>query len=536
MKRILSMILCICIIASTITLAASAVVNEICIFNITVEEPKVGNQPSWSAVVPTGIALVVTGMDWKGNFDVNGAFKDGEDYAVEITLQVAPYKENAIVTFLKGKAKINKKEAYKVSSSDDKQSLTIGYKFSLGSGGDSASTQNPTDTNTTTTTTKNTLNSPKATYDQLSVSEFEWEVLRLCNIERAKEGIDSLRMVGSLQSACDIREADLDTYYSHTRPNGEMPFTVISSNFSYSGAAENIAEGQRTPAEVVQDWMNSPGHRANIMNPDLHYMGVGFNPNKHSWVQLFAGGKAIKNVQTNAPSQNVPESEITKYYIAVQTTDGYLSYLPADYASMKQNGDKYYPRLNANSLPEFTKNQINIIPEPQISTFADVPTNAWFASAVQWAVERGITTGTSATTFSPDNTCTKAQIITFLWRAVGSPKIDGFNQFTDVKESDYFYHAALWASSKGMVSGNRFEPDALCTRSATVVYLWKNAGSPQASYEGNFTDVSWGTDYATAVAWAVSNGVTSGTSETTFSPNTTCTRGQIVTFLQRALK
>jgi len=167
--------------------------------------------------------------------------------------------------------------------------------------------------------------------------------------------------------------------------------------------------------------------------------------------------------------------------------------------------------------------------------FTDVKSDAYYANAVAWAIERQITAGTSDTTFSPDNTCTRAQILTFLWRAVGSPKMSGANPFSDVKQSDYYYDAALWANSKGMITGNTFAGNTPCTRSATVTYLWKNAGSPSAVYSGNFSDVSSGSDYAQAVAWAVNNGVTSGISATTFSPDTTCTRGQIVTFLMRAL-
>ncbi len=168
--------------------------------------------------------------------------------------------------------------------------------------------------------------------------------------------------------------------------------------------------------------------------------------------------------------------------------------------------------------------------------FTDVAPDSWYRDAVKWAIDRGITTGTSETTFSPDNTCTRAQILTFMWRAVGSPKVSSGNHFDDVKESDYYYDAARWAYEKGMVTGSKFEGDTPCTRSATVVYLWKNAGSPYTSYHGTFADVTAGSDFASAVAWAVENGVTSGTSETTFSPDMTCTRGQIVTFLKRALR
>ena len=167
--------------------------------------------------------------------------------------------------------------------------------------------------------------------------------------------------------------------------------------------------------------------------------------------------------------------------------------------------------------------------------FTDVPEDSWYTAPVKWAIDMGITNGTAPDKFSPDTTCTRAQILTFLWRAVGSPKMSGKNPFSDIKETDYFYDAALWAYGKGMVTGSTFEGNTPCTRSATVVYLWKNAGAPYTSYHGTFSDVTSGSGYASAVAWAVSKGVTLGTSETTFSPDNTCTRAQIVTFLMRAL-
>lgn len=166
--------------------------------------------------------------------------------------------------------------------------------------------------------------------------------------------------------------------------------------------------------------------------------------------------------------------------------------------------------------------------------FADVSADAYYANAVNWAVSKNITAGTSQTTFSPDDTCTRAQILTFLWRASGSPKATAPNGFSDVSESDYYYDAAVWASEKGMVTGPTFDADTPCTRSATVMYLWQNAGSPAVALTQLFSDVLISKNYASAVCWAVSNHITSGTSETTFSPDTICSRGQIVTFLFRA--
>lgn len=164
--------------------------------------------------------------------------------------------------------------------------------------------------------------------------------------------------------------------------------------------------------------------------------------------------------------------------------------------------------------------------------FSDVKATAYYADAVKWAIEKNITAGTSKTTFSPEQTCTTAQILTFLWRSQGQPEPTIKNPFSDIKESDYFYKAALWASEKRLISGSTFGGNTPCTRAATVAYLWKLAGRPSAPV-ANFTDVPNNADYAQAVAWAVQQGITSGTSATTFSPEATCTRGQIVTFLYR---
>ena len=170
--------------------------------------------------------------------------------------------------------------------------------------------------------------------------------------------------------------------------------------------------------------------------------------------------------------------------------------------------------------------------------FVDVKEGAYYYDAVLWAVEQKITSGTSATTFSPDASCTRAQMVTFLWRAAGSPKVEnGKNPFADVKADAYYYDAVLWAVEKGVTSGTSattFSPDATVTRGQTVTFLYRNAGSPEVSGTMPFTDVEADAYYAKAVQWAVQQKITTGTSKTTFSPMSDCTRGQIVTFLYRA--
>ena len=178
--------------------------------------------------------------------------------------------------------------------------------------------------------------------------------------------------------------------------------------------------------------------------------------------------------------------------------------------------------------------------EQPAGPFTDVPAGAYYEDAVQWAVAEGITSGASATTFNPNGTCTRAQAVTFLWRAAGSPKMAGAaNPFSDVKADSYYADAVLWALDKGITSGTSsttFAPDAECTRAQIVTFLWRSAGNPVVNYAMNFRDVSADSYYAEAVRWAVSEKITAGTSADAFSPNASCTRAQIVTFLWRGTK
>lgn len=170
------------------------------------------------------------------------------------------------------------------------------------------------------------------------------------------------------------------------------------------------------------------------------------------------------------------------------------------------------------------------------TSFADVPANAYFADAVKWAVDKGVTNGLSDTMFGPYESCTRAQIVTFLWRAAGSPELKTMSSFTDVPASTYYAKAVAWAIENGITNGmteTTFAPDATCTRGQIVTFLYR-ALKGTASGSTNFTDVKSDTFYADAINWAVANNVTNGTSNTTFSPNADCTRAEIVTFLYRA--
>ena len=171
------------------------------------------------------------------------------------------------------------------------------------------------------------------------------------------------------------------------------------------------------------------------------------------------------------------------------------------------------------------------------SPFCDVFNTDWYFAPVKWAVKNKITAGTSETTFSPNDPCTRGQVVTFLYRAAGSPAVSGNSPFSDVKTSDYFHDAVLWAVSNGITQGTgggKFSPDEPCTRAQVVTFLWRSAGSPNAGTIARFLDVPVNEYYYKSAHWAVENGITVGTAAGIFSPDESCTRAQIVTFLYRA--
>ena len=176
----------------------------------------------------------------------------------------------------------------------------------------------------------------------------------------------------------------------------------------------------------------------------------------------------------------------------------------------------------------------------KLRTFVDVPAGSYYKEAVDWAVENGITKGTDDTHFSPDGICTRAQAVTFLWRTAGSPEPETHAMpFTDVPVGSYYYDAVLWAVENGITKGTSdttFSPNMTCSRAQFVTFLWRSEKSPAAGTANPFADVKSTAYYADAVLWAVKENITKGTTNTTFSPDADCTRAQIVTFLWRCKK
>jgi len=170
--------------------------------------------------------------------------------------------------------------------------------------------------------------------------------------------------------------------------------------------------------------------------------------------------------------------------------------------------------------------------------FADVPKDSFYYAPVLWAVENGITNGATATTFNPGGDLLRAQVVTMLWRHAGSPVVQIDNPFTDVKEGDWYYNAVLWAVSEGITNGTSsttFGPSGVTNRAQVVTFLWRYLDSPEAGAANPFEDVDASAWYGAPVLWAVENGITNGMSATEFGVNTNCNRAHMVTFLYRAM-
>ena len=252
-------------------------------------------------------------------------------------------------------------------------------------------------------------------------------------------------------------------------------------------------------------WINNKTGNAMTVGASKFEAGVSYT--------VVVGLTAADGYAFVTDSKGVPSitGTINQKTAKVSGQNGYIAYLSYT-----------FPALEEEALP----------PAPIV--FEDVKTSDYFYTPVQWAVNEGITNGTSATKFSPNMTCSQAHILTFLWRAVDSPKPVIANPYSNpaVKNDQYFYAPFLWAWEKGLIGNTALDPNAPCSRSDVVTYLWKLEGSPKTG-SANFTDIPSTAPYAQAVAWAVEQGITNGMSATTFGPDLTCTRGQIVTFLWR---
>ena len=322
--------------------------------------------------------------------------------------------------------------------------------------------------------------------------------------------VDSVKLPASVIAKTEEAE---DTGLTVRLPDGAVELDEAALESIASGKTLTVSVQQAKLTDAQQEVVSALAQVAVVVDVDIVVGTV-----KQS---AFGGGRLTISIPYT-PEKGEDTSTLAVWYIR-------------DDVSIENKGGSYDAKSGCFVFETDHLSRYLLVHTEQAMDFTDVPADAWYAGAVAWAVEQGITSGTSDTTFSPNVSCTRAQMVTFLWRASGSPKATGVNPFIDVSADAYYYDAVLWAAEKGITSGTTattFSPDTTLTRSQTVTFLWRANGSPVVS-GGSFGDVAADAYYANAVAWAVFEGITSGTGGNNFNPDADCTRAQIVTFMYR---
>ena len=303
----------------------------------------------------------------------------------------------------------------------------------------------------------------------------------------------------------------------------------IKSGYTFTGWSGTGLTGENNLTVTIEK--GSTGNR--IYTAHWRYNGSGHS---YSYYTIKATAGADGSI---SPSGNVSVREGRDRTFTITPDKGYaVANVKIDGKSIGAVKSYTFENVRRNHAIEVIFMKAN--GNPQTGVFVDVPEGSYYEEAVDWAVENGITKGTDDTHFSPDGICTRAQAVTFLWRTAGSPKPEiRAMPFTDVPVGSYYYDAVLWAVENGITKGTSdttFSPNMTCTRAQIVAFLWRSEKSPAAGTANPFADVKSTAYYADAVLWAVKENITKGTTSTTFSPDADCTRAQIVTFLWRCKK
>lgn len=427
----------------------------------------------------------------------------------------------------------------------------------------------------------------------------EWEVLLLVNRERLKNGLQPVTATPWLQEACDIREAEIRTLFSHTRPNGTDCFTVFSEveKPTASGVGwacgENIAAGQRSPSGVMNAWMNSEGHRANILTAEFTHMGAGYrfcqDGYQTYWAQLFYGAQRYDGgASANAcqyTSLRLATPPAAAYPVGT-TIDAMgltavldcpicgTSYLPlmtelcSGYDAAREGvqsvtlqcfglevmfdvtigaAQTTVPEEPSDEPPKPTPSNPTQ-PDAALAHFTDLPArDYWSYPGIRFAVSRSLFKGTSETTFSPLESMQRCMLVTVLWRYENEPNAGG-HSFKDIPAGAYYEKAVAWAASCGIVDGvskTKFDPEGEITREqlATILYrycTWKmRAGEARAELSA-FPDASSVQSYAVEpMRWAVAKGLIKGSGSggaDYLVPQGNAAREQVATILMRLIQ
>ena len=307
-----------------------------------------------------------------------------------------------------------------------------------------------------------------------------FEFLELLNQKRASMGLSPFTMDQTLLNGASVRAYEQSVSFGHTRPDGSK-YSTVCSNAHAECVHYWYPSDQSTPQNTLREFLNSPPHRAILLDSQYHAVGVGaYEVNgRKNWAVLLSMNSAAEP-------------------------------LAATQAQTRKT----------------------------VGGFSDVYEDDYFAKPVLWAVKNQVTNGTTSSTFSPRETCTRGQIVTFLWRAAGCPAPKSTtNPFWDVRSESYYYNAVLWAVEKGITTGTSnttFSPRNTCSRAEAATFIWRALGSRiDMETIHPFDDVPRGSYYETAVLWLTDFGIVGGTGNGNFSPRKTCTRAEVVTMLYR---
>lgn len=365
---------------------------------------------------------------------------------------------------------------------------------------------------------RDSRNMPVKTYSQNDIIEAIDAIWYINESKKQKEPVSSnIKVRCPVEMAITINGETLDS----REVNGVASTRYASMTTSGSGTNRNVEVAIYTAAEEmeVELFGTDSGHMTFIV--------------EHRFSDDTIETHTMQNIPVNATTLGSVNEIIPQSTVSLSLKDSknkdFLDIWTADPDEIATKPSK-----------DFEDTPIEETPFASSSLFSDISSSAYYYNAVQWAIEQGITNGTSNTTFGPSLTCTRGQVVTFLWRAAGSPKPSSNNTaFADVVMGSYYYDAVSWAIEKGITNGTSettFSPNRGCTRGQVVTFIHRYENTPKADSTKNpFTDVKSASYYYDAVLWAVGKSITNGTSANTFGPDATCTRGQIVTFLYRDL-
>lgn len=371
----------------------------------------------------------------------------------------------------------------------------------------------------------------------ISITREEWKILREVNRERAKKGAQLVTMVAPLQAACDIRGKECANYKlePHKRPDGSMYSTAISGKFGQTNVGENIylcTENTVATAErTMLGWMNSEGHRRNILNPRWNYIGIGTC--KHAGVQIFAERKnpIVKYTTSTGKTTFKSVADMEKAYLIATDSAGRKSYLPLNTDYMKKVKGGY-------TLNLFSKKTIKIKVKQTAGEYTYSDVSAIDKNIVKWAAKNKLITPLNKKEFGPDTYVKKGEILYALHRLNGSPREgmkDSGNLFLDLDGSALYYSSVFWAKKNQIIDYGSLDAERGVPRGYALYYVWKSVGSPTAKKNSTFTDFRKDVFYADAVAWAQEKGIIADNGDHKFGGDDhICTRGEIARYLYYA--